>query len=73
MAQGKQQKQQQQGGQVISMRCKSHECSEKPKRAGFCNEHFDWFKEGLITKTGERAKDFDKKYQPFLQRVKEAA
>ena len=64
---------QQQGAKVVSLVCTSHECSEKPKRAGFCNEHFTWFKEGLITKTGERAKDFDKKYQHFLRRSSEAA
>jgi hypothetical protein len=49
-------------------RCPVDACSKKADRAGFCNEHFSWFKEGLINKKGEKPKDFDKKYQAFIHR-----
>jgi hypothetical protein len=63
-------------GQVISLaanRCQADGCKSKPARAGFCEEHFDWFKAGLITKEGHRAMDFDKKYQHYLASKKKAA
>jgi hypothetical protein len=43
-------------------------CKGKTHRAGFCNEHFMWFKEGLVNRKGEKPKDFDKKYQNFLRK-----
>lgn len=43
-------------------------CRGKVKRAGFCEEHFLWFKEGLVNRDGEKPKDFDKKYQSFMRR-----
>lgn len=61
---------------VVSLadaRCTAEGCKSKHTRAGFCNEHFDWFKAGLITKEGKPAMDFDKKYQHFLQAKKKAA
>lgn len=54
-------------------KCKAENCKAKPTKAGFCNEHYDWFKEGLITAEGQPAKDFDKKYQHFLRHKKSAA
>lgn len=53
--------------------CPAEGCSTKPKRAGFCQEHFEWFKFGLITKKGEQAKDFDKKYQTYIHKFKKTA
>lgn len=47
--------------------CTCEGCKKKPERAGFCEEHFAWFKFGLITKDGHRAMDFDKKYQHYLK------
>ncbi len=46
-------------------KCTAEECKKKPERAGFCAEHFDWFKAGLITKEGVKASDFDKKYYAY--------
>jgi len=46
-------------------------CNGKSQRAGFCDEHFLWFKEGLVNRKGEKPKDFDKKFQNF--RRKQAA
>ncbi len=58
---------------VISLadnRCNAEGCKSKSKRAGFCNEHFDWFKAGLINKEGKQVVDFDKKYQHFMSAKK---
>lgn len=54
-------------------KCTAEECKKKPERAGFCSEHYTWFKEGLITMDGYRAKDFDKKYHAFQNRMKKSA
>ncbi len=56
---------------VVSLsdhKCKFTECKAKSARAGFCNEHFEWFKAGLITKEGERAADFEKKYHNYARK-----
>ena len=61
-------------GNVVHLptRCPAEGCGKKPQRAGFCSDHFTWFKEGLISRSGEKAKDFDKKYQAYLRRQKAA-
>ena len=46
-------------------KCKSEGCNKKSDRLDFCNEHYSWFKFGLITKEGKRPVDFDKKYTAF--------
>ncbi|MEI7973953.1 MAG: hypothetical protein WCH11_06260 [Bdellovibrio sp.] len=59
-------------GKLVNLgpvQCISEDCKRKPSRAGFCDEHFTWFKEGLITADGGRAKDFDKKYHHWLRRA----
>jgi hypothetical protein len=61
---------------VISLeahKCVGEGCKSRPQRAGFCNEHYEWFKEGLITLEGYRARDFDKKYHAWLRRKDEKA
>ncbi len=60
-----------QGGQVIALtaeKCVAEGCKSKPEKAQFCKEHFAWFKEGLLTLEGKKAKDFDKKYHAWLRR-----
>lgn len=60
-----------QGGQVISLvaeKCVAEGCKSKPEKAQFCKEHYTWFKEGLLTLEGKKAKDFDKKYHAWLRR-----
>ncbi|MFZ4403798.1 MAG: hypothetical protein ACOYOK_06820 [Pseudobdellovibrionaceae bacterium] len=52
--------------QLGTAKCLADDCKKTGLRAGFCKEHFDWFKEGLITKEGHKAVDFDKKYQHFV-------
>lgn len=56
---------------VVSLadsRCACEGCKKKSDKANFCAEHFVWFKEGLITKEGAKALDFDKKYYHFSAR-----
>lgn len=53
----------------LPVRCLAEDCSQKPKRLSFCDEHFAWFKEGLLTRSGEKAKDFDKKHQSYQKRL----
>ncbi len=54
---------------LAPVKCVAEECKRKPARAGFCDEHYTWFKEGLITMDGFKAKDFDKKYHNWLRRA----
>jgi hypothetical protein len=54
-------------------KCAAEGCKSTPQKAQFCAEHFVWFKEGLITAEGQKAKDFDKKYNSYMQRSKKAA
>lgn len=61
------------GGNVTQMnQCLAEKCSKKVDKMGFCKEHYGWFKEGLLTREGQRPPDFDKKYQGFLHRKKSA-
>lgn len=57
---------------LVASKCTSEGCNKKPSKAGFCDEHYVWFKEGLITTEGYKAKDFDKKYHAFMSRKKVA-
>ncbi len=54
-------------------KCISEDCKRSPDRAGFCEEHYVWFKEGLITASGKRAKDFDKQYHAWMRRTAKSA
>ncbi len=58
---------------IVVDRCKTEGCKGKATRAGFCEEHFVWFKEGLVTADGHFAKDFEKKYQNFMKSRKKVA
>ncbi len=58
--------------QLTSVQCTAEGCKTKPDKAGFCKEHYTWFKEGLLTIEGKKAKDFDKKYYAFMRRKKTA-
>ncbi|MBK9294028.1 MAG: hypothetical protein IPM57_06220 [Oligoflexia bacterium] len=52
----------------LPSRCKAEGCSKKSERAEFCNEHFTWFKEGLVTKEGKKPLDFERKLYYFNRR-----
>lgn len=49
--------------------CMAEDCKKRSEKANFCMEHFDWFKEGLITKEGKRPTDFDKKHSDYTRRI----
>jgi hypothetical protein len=49
--------------------CTAHGCKKGTHQFGFCTEHFDHFKFGLIKKTGEPVPDYERKlehYQAFV-------
>ena len=58
---------------TVKDHCAAEGCKNKDTLAGFCNEHFEWFKEGLITKNGKHPKDFEKKYYDYQRRKKKSA
>ena len=62
-------------GKVLSLpgMCIADECKKRSEKANFCMEHFDRFKEGLITKEGRRPSDFEKKFSDYSRRVKKSA
>lgn len=50
--------------------CHAIGCKDKDQRFNFCDEHFRQFKFGLITKTGEKVVDYERKlehYQSWLK------
>jgi hypothetical protein len=53
---------------VKSEACPVGGCKKPMARLNFCNEHFEWFKEGLVNKRGERPSDFDKKHQAYMRK-----
>ncbi|MCM2280662.1 MAG: hypothetical protein NDI61_02310 [Bdellovibrionaceae bacterium] len=69
-----QQQDSQAGGNVVALsRCTTQGCNKKTDLLTFCNEHYEWFKFGLINKKGERPTDFDKKFIAFQKHKKQAA
>ncbi|MGZ3745665.1 MAG: hypothetical protein ACXWRE_05520 [Pseudobdellovibrionaceae bacterium] len=59
--------------QLGPSKCCGEGCNKKPEKAGFCGEHFEWFKAGLLTKEGNKAADFEKKHYHFMKGKKSAA
>ncbi len=49
--------------------CLGEGCKKRSEKANFCMEHFDWFKEGLVTKEGRKPTDFDKKFFDYTRRL----
>lgn len=47
--------------------CPAKACKTKPSRFGFCEEHYDQFKFGLIKKNGELVSDHEKKLQHYTE------
>ena len=45
--------------------CQAVECKAKSQRLGFCPEHFEQFKFGLIKKTGEPVPDYERKFEHY--------
>ena len=59
--------------------CVAKECKGKNAwKFGFCHEHYDQFKFGLITKGGNPVPDYERKYEHYVahkerQSAKQAA
>jgi|JI61114BRNA_FD_contig_21_6251717_length_636_multi_6_in_0_out_0_1 hypothetical protein len=53
---------------ISSGLCKGEGCKSKSTRADFCEQHFTWFKDGLINGQGQKVPDFDKKHHAWAAR-----
>ncbi len=65
-----------QGQAVGKTLCGAEGCKHGDARFGFCSEHYEQFKFGLITKAGKVVSDYEKKfehYQAFKRRVAQKA
>ena len=54
--------------------CKCEGCKNTQSRFTFCDNHYEWFKFGLITKEGKKVGDFEKKwshYEAYIERQKQ--
>ncbi len=45
--------------------CGASSCKGKVRQFGFCGDHFEQFKFGLIKKDGQKAADYEKKFEHF--------
>ena len=45
--------------------CNAKGCRHHEARFGFCDEHYEQFKFGLIKKTGEEVSDYEKKFEHY--------
>ena len=45
--------------------CKCMGCKKTQAKFTFCADHYEWFKFGLITKTGQKVSDFERKSEHF--------
>jgi hypothetical protein len=45
--------------------CKFKGCKHNPSKYGFCGDHFDQFKFGLLTKNGDWCPDYEKKWDQY--------
>ncbi len=51
---------------VGAQHCKCDGCKKPEAKFTFCNEHYEWFKFGLITKMGKKVGDFEKKHEHYM-------
>jgi hypothetical protein len=58
---------------LATSRCTAEGCKAGTERMTFCGEHYEWFKFGLVDKSGKRPSDFDKKFDAFAKFKKIAA
>lgn len=50
--------------------CLCGTCKAKIARFGFCDEHYEQFKFGLIKKTGDPVPDYEKKFEHYQAYIK---
>lgn len=51
--------------EASAVQCKVGGCKHNPSKFGFCTQHFDQFKFGLINKHGEHCLDYEKKLDQY--------
>jgi len=67
-ADGKQKGQEQQNVVPIgNLNCVFETCKSKSKRFGFCLDHYEQFKFGLIKKNGTKPTDYNEKMKHFIK------
>lgn len=49
----------------VALHCKFKGCKHNVSKFGFCSEHFEQFKFGLVNKNGEYCPDYDKKVDQY--------
>ena len=52
--------------------CTASGCRKQPDQFGFCAEHFDHFKFGLITRKGKKVPDYEKKFDQYMAATRRA-
>ncbi len=62
-----------QSGQAEALKCQVKECKTGPSRFGFCKEHFDHYKFGLVNKEGRKVSDYERKFEHFTEMKKRSA
>jgi hypothetical protein len=58
---------------ITGGKCSAEGCKKNSAKLNFCDEHYDWFKFGLITKAGKKPTDFDKKFTAYQNHRKQRA
>ena len=51
---------------VAEDKCKSESCKKAQVRFTFCDEHYEHFKFGLVTKAGAKVSDYEKKHEHYV-------
>ncbi len=57
-------------GGAGSTHCQVEGCKTSPRRFGFCDPHFEHFKFGLIRANGDKALDYERKFEHFMTQKK---
>ncbi len=56
----------------IGGRCIGEGCKKNAARFGFCAQHYDYYKFGLMRKDGKLVSDYDKKFGHYQAHLKKA-
>ena len=58
-------------GSIVS-KCKFDSCGKKPKKFGFCEEHYEMYMAGVIRGDGLKPTDYEAKLQNYQRKKKVA-
>lgn len=53
-------------GAAAPEKCGVNGCKSKVASFGFCSEHFEQYKFGLINKKGQNVPDYEKKFEHYV-------